>query len=85
MHMIIDKNPCDECLEKSKKGVFFAIVTTPEGNTTGQYFVLYDDAVRRIFLEEMADIAIKQRFAYIDLQIAADMGLFEMTPTEVDL
>lgn len=67
-------NVCDRCKKVMEEGVFF-IEVDPARTTdpkrpyrTGRIIAVKDQAIRDTFDEEAAEIAIKQRIAYMDIE-----------------
>ncbi len=80
-HMLLDYRPCQNCEEQMKKGIcFIAVSTKPveKGQPpiqkeeqadlypTGPWCVVKDEAVRRIFTEEVVEQIMRKRRSLVD-------------------
>lgn len=86
---IVDMTPCQECEDLMKLGVILITIDNarsgkdwykdkmPNPYRTGGWFVISDEGVERAFDAEMAQWAIDHRWAFIEHQAAAMVGLFE--------
>ena len=92
---VVNMDPCNKCKDLMKQGVIlitFDPAKSKEGwhkeqmpnpYRTGGFFVVKDEAVRRIFNDEggATAFALKYRWIFIEHAAAAGVGLFEH-PTE---
>lgn len=88
---VIDMEPCNKCRELMGLGVIFLTIdekkSPPGWNSeripspfrTGGFFVVKDDAVRRIInATSLADWAIQHRWMFIEHEVAERLGFFRM-------
>ncbi len=54
----------------------------PDPWRTGGFFVLREDAVKRIFTGEPLEFALERRWCFIEHEAAVKVGLFDMQPVE---
>lgn len=86
---VVDMTPCSECEEYMKQGVILITIDSkrsskdwdkqeiPNPYRTGGWFVITDEAIKRIFPEEHAKFALEHRFMFIEHEVAVMIGLFE--------
>ena len=86
---VIDMSPCNECSDHMKQGVVLLSIDNsksdkdwhrqkmPNPYRTGGYFVLKDEAIKRIFSEKMSTWAIKHRWIFAEHEACERLGLFE--------
>jgi len=88
-----DNVPCDSCAELMTQGVILVSVRDdqleelewaqrekrmPNPYRTGGFWVLKDEAIRRIITpEELAEQIIKHRFTFVPDEVALALGLFD--------
>lgn len=95
---VVDMNPCNKCKELMKQGVILITFDpaksekdwnkhgpVPNPYRTGGFFVVKDEAVRRIFNDEggATAFALKYRWIFIEHAVAVQLGLFEHRTEEV--
>lgn len=85
---VISLNPCTKCAEFMKRGVILLSFDPersdkgwnkqplPNPYRTGGFFVVRDEAIKRIFDPSVAEFALKNRWIYIEHDAAVSMGLF---------
>lgn len=85
---VISLHPCTKCAEFMKRGVILLSFdpeksdkgwnkqTLPNPYRTGGFFVVRDEAIKRIFDPSVAEFALKNRWIYIEHDAAVSMGLF---------
>jgi hypothetical protein len=79
-HMIVSKEPCDQCKEHMTLGIVFAVVNAGEKDPCGDIFVLTEDFVRRAVNEPMLSQILARRMAFIDRPTAEVLGLYDEVP-----
>ena len=53
----------------------------PNPYRTGGFFVVKDEAVKKMLPEELATYALKERYMFIEEGVARDLGFYDMKPT----
>jgi hypothetical protein len=92
---IVDMSPCTECEGFMKKGIILITIDheksepdwfkerMPNPYRTGGWFVVTEDAVRRMFNgKRELNFALKERWIFIEHEAAKRVGLFDAAPTE---
>jgi hypothetical protein len=86
---VYDKEPCNECKEWMKKGVIVIGVRDGEPQSdnpyrTGQFFVVKDDAIKRMPMDEKlkADI-LKKRIVFIEESVLRKFGFLDYIKPKV--
>jgi len=91
--------PCDECRAHMRQGIIIVSLGAqpagqqaagPEGRPITGYFVVREEAFRRLFAEggllagndEKLKAALDRRAIYMDEEVCRQLGLFEAVPTE---
>ena len=74
---MLDQKPCPECQQHMTQGII--LVEASPGTDSiffhGGYWVLKEQAFRRIFSGETAEHTLQKRYCYIDPETAQKIGL----------
>ena len=78
--MVTDMEPCDECKEFMRQGVILISVRDGEPQSdnpfrTCGWWVIKDEAIKRIFPDELAASAVKRRVMFIEDGACDKIGL----------
>jgi len=86
MYMVTDYNPCDQCMKNFDQGILLIEVSkTPltekqpdlsGAYPTGSYWVVTEDAIKRMLQESIAEDIFQARKAFITKQDAIKLGLY---------
>lgn len=92
---VIDMTPCSKCDDLMKQGVILITFDPkqsdpewyksnfPNPYRTGGFFVVKDDAMRRIITDKrVLDFALKQRWVFIEHEVGEKLGLFDLAALE---
>jgi hypothetical protein len=85
---VYDKVPCDECSGFMKQGIIFIGVRDGEQGKdnpyrTGEWFVLKEEAVRRMPMnKELMKSIIKKRICFIEQEVINKLGIAELIKKE---
>lgn len=85
---VYDEEPCDKCKEWMGKGIIFIGVRDGEQQSdnpyrTGHFFVLRDEAVKRMPMSpELKEQILKKRVCFIELGVMAGLGILEKVNEE---
>ena len=83
MRMVIDKVPCDWCQENMTKGIVLVEVEgQDEPRPTGGYWVIREEAARRILVGKVGEEILRKRLGFIDRETATKLGLRDIPDTE---
>lgn len=65
--IVLDKTPCSKCQEKFSSGItFFESTSSSFNDTTGRYFILSEEATRKLVLPPSLEKILTRREALID-------------------
>lgn len=81
-YSVLDKSPCEKCADYMEEGIIFLGIQDGwdgkgEPKRTGKFFVIKEDAVRRILdnNEELLYDVLKKRVLFIEDDTIAHLGL----------
>jgi hypothetical protein len=83
MRMLMDTHPCEQCQEYMEQGVILMGVDPDKSadeenpHRTGHFVVVKDDAIERVFDDEMAQAAIQRRAAFIGVDVLQALGAIQ--------
>jgi hypothetical protein len=93
-HKVIDMEPCAKCAEYMKQGIILIGIDEklsnpgwnkgpiPDPWRTGHFFVVKEEAFKRVFEGKAAEFALKHRFMLIDKEAIKETGLSRLAPKE---
>lgn len=82
MHMVLDHNPCEKCVERMAQGITLIEAADDHGKPTptGRWCVVTEDAARRAFTEPM--LVLEKRKAFVTPEAWALLGVDKVAPTK---
>lgn len=74
---MLDQEACDECKKHMEQGIILVEATPTDGEVHfgGGYWVVTEEAFRRIFTGEAAEQGLARRSCYIDPETVEALGL----------
>lgn len=91
---VVDMRPCNACKAQMEKGIILITIDEeksdrdwdraemPNPYRTGGFFVVTEDAVKRLFPESHLPFMLKYRWMFIEHEAAEKIGLFATVPTQ---
>lgn len=89
-NLLLDYEPCDSCGEKMALGITLVeatqrpafthqrVIQEPDVYPTGKWWVMKEDAVKRIFTPgKTVEAMLEKRKAFIDPETAVTLGLYQ--------